>query len=453
MVGEHKKTNERTPTGSYGEVFHVAWPIVLSMLSYTFMGLADTVIVSRLGMVAVAAVGLATTAYFTVTSFGWGLLDAVKVVVSQSWGAGDTARTKQAARQGLAIAFGCALALMALYPMSSIVLGWMGGTGSVLSMGTDYLEIRFFGVIPAFISVAAFGYFQGLGLTKIPMVITIVANVLNVILDIILVFGFGPIPAFGVKGAAIATVIAFGVQGLLAVAVLWRHTGGLRPLERKGCGEIFRHGIPMGLRFALEIGSWGVFTALVARAGEAHLAAHVIAIRIISVSFLPGHGIGQAACILTGQAVGARRPDIAQQVVKKANNIAISTMGLCGVLFLLCGAWLVGLFKPETSVLNLGANLLLIAAAFQVFDAIAMVTMGALNGSGDTKYVMIVGVLTSWLTLVPLGLLFCNGLGWGAPGAWVALLLHIVLVAGIVRKRWLRDAPARVVAKLSRATG
>jgi MATE family multidrug resistance protein len=197
----------------------------------------------------------------------------------------------------------------------------------------------------------------------------------------------------------------------------------------------------MGFRNLLEIGSWSVFTGIVARTGEAHLAAHVIAIRIISVSFLPGHGISEAACVLTGQAVGAGNGEAARRVAKTATNVCLVAMGACAVVFLFFGSELVGLFRNDPRVLETGARLLLIAAGFQLFDAVAMVKIGALNGAGDTRYVMFANVALAWLVLLPVGWGFCRAAGWGAPGAWVGITAEVAVLALVLSLRWRGSRP------------
>jgi len=448
MVGNNKDRS-RAPEGSYGEITRVAWPIVVSMLSYTAMSLADTVFVAQIGTTEVAAVGLATTATFTLTCFAAGLLNAVKVVASQAWGAGNGDRSREVGYQGLGVAVLLGIIVLGLAPLAAIILSLMGAEGAVHTMGVDYFRIRIFGAIPIFASLAAFGYFQGLGDTKTPMRVQVGANIINIVLDYLLIFGVGPFPEMGTSGAAVATVIAFGVQGLVGTALFLRATWHGPKLRLEGTRELLRLGLPIGVRYLLDVLSWAVFTAFVARQGEAHLAAHIIAIRIVSVSFLPGHGIGEAACVLTGQAVGAGDMAAAHRVARRSTVIGLWVMGLCGLGFLLFGATIVGLFNPAADVLEVGASLLVIAAAFQLFDAVAMIKTGALNGAGDTTYVMLVSVITSWTILVPLGWALCVATGQGAPGAWLAITAQVVVMAGLYWRRWdARWRTSRPVAKL-----
>jgi len=407
------------------------------MLSYTLMGLADTLMVARLGTSAVAGVGIASTGYFAIVCFGMGLLNGVRVVVAQATGAQVPARARAAAHLGLMIAVVLGLVVLAMLPLVGPIMHLMGGGGVVAAIGSSYLSVRLFDVIPAFISIACFGWFEGKGETRVPMVVRIGANVVNVALDYVFIFGLGPIPAMGPVGAAYATVIALSLQGSIALALLWSRTNtGERRFSLDGLGELVRIGGPMGVQWALEVQSWAIFAALVARMGEAHLAAHTIVVRICSVSFLPGHAIGDATSILTGQAAGAGDRQAAHRAANSAMYVAVAIMGVMGVVFYLVPELLFGMFRAEPDVVAVGIDLMLWAAAFQLFDAVLMTRTGALNGVGDTRYVMVASVGMAWFQLLPVAWCLCNGLGYGAPGAWAALTLEILLLSAVMSARW-----------------
>ncbi|MCA9563072.1 MAG: MATE family efflux transporter [Myxococcales bacterium] len=440
------------PMGTYAELIRVAWPIVVANLSYTAMALTDTVVVAQLGTKEVAAVGLAGTITWALVVFGVGLISAVKVVVSQAHGSGEDARTISGTYQGVAAALlvGLPLTALALSPVLGGFVHLMQVKGELYEIAEAYATTRSLGFIPTLVSFAAFGYFQGIGNTKVPMRITLFANGLNIVLDLVLVRGFGPIPAYGVNGVAIATVIALFVQCSAALWVLGRATWSKRVFTLRGTGELFRLGAPMGMRYCLEVLSWTVFTSFVSAQGEAHLAAHVITIRIVSVSFLPGNGISDATCVLTGQAIGARDEELAATIARKAMYCALAIMGAFGIMFFFGGGYLVGLFDSSDEVVMIGGPLMIIAAAFQIFDAVAMVKVGALNGAGDTLYVSVVSTVLAWAVLVPAGYFLCVRTEWGAPGAWLAVTVQIVVTAYLFINRWGSRRPVkRAVARVA----
>ena len=429
--------------GDAADVLRVAWPLVVSMLSYTFMSLADTLMVAQLGTTEVAAVGIGATAYFTVVCFGMGLLGGVKVITAQAHGAGDEARGRAVAWQGALVGVSLGLVMLGLIPLSGPIMDVMAGGGRTGALGGEYFGARLWGVVAHLLSVACFGWFEGRGQTALPMVVRVMANVLNVCLDAVLIFGLGPFPEMGVKGAAVATVFALVAQAIVAFALLWHRTPSER-VSLDGMSELFRIGGPMGVQWALEVQSWALFSSLVARVGDAHLAAHTIVVRICSVSFLPGHAIGEAASILTGQAVGAGDAAAARRATRTATYVAVGLMGAFGLVFLGFGEHLLSVFKPDPEVLDIGVKLMAIAAVFQVFDGLLMTRTGALNGVGDTRFVMAYSVAMAWLQMVPMAWFLCNTLEWGVHGAWLSLTAEIMVLSAIMWRRWSHGIVERV---------
>ena len=168
---------------------------------------------------------------------------------------------------------------------------------------------------------------------------------------------------------------------------------------------------------------------MLARVGEADLAAHVLVIRVVLVSFLPGLAIAEASGVLVGQAIGAGRIDEARDAWRAGLGLAVAVMATGGVAFLLFPTALLAVFDAEPAVVAIGRELLVVAAAFQVFDAIATVALMALNGAGDTRFTMVTNVAAAWLVKVPVGTALALGLGLGATGAWLGLTAEIVVLS------------------------
>lgn len=434
MHGNHR--TERYASGSVREVAHVAWPIVVSMLSYTAMGVVDTLFVGRLGKTELAAVGIATTAFFLVNALFLGTLRSVKVVSAQSTGADRDDRAVRAGWIGAVLAVPFGLAVLGLGFLGGPIFAALGGSPAVQVLAGEYFAIRAAGAGLWYGNMALCNYFQGTGDTRTPMAVNLVANGVNVAVDPLLIFGLGPVPALGVEGAALATIVA-QCSGLVVVASLFVRSVGAEPeWSSDVAGEVLRLGAPMGVQGALGVGGFTAFTAMLARMGEAPLAAHQVAIKIVSVSFLPGNGLSQAASILVGQYVGAGEPSSARRSFRSAVGLGVAVMGACGVLFFAFPETLIRAFNDHPDVVEIGANLLWVGAVFQVFDAVAMITTGALNGAGDTRYTMWVNVSCTWLVLVPGAYLFGYVLSYGAVGAWMGLTAEILAIAILVLARF-----------------
>ncbi len=431
--------------GGLDELIETSWPIVVGMLSYTAMGVADTWLVSQLGTREVAAVGIAATAYFTANSFAIGLLSAVKVLVSQAFGAGKTQRMRRAGWLGVAAVLPLGLGSLLLGQCGGQLFALLGGSAEVQALAQEYFGIRVWGSGCWFLVLAVSSFLQARGEVKLPMKLTLLANFTNVPLSAALVFGWGPFPELGVRGAALGSALSWLLASLPAGWLFLRRAG---PWPRKvgaQLGRFLRVGLPIGVRRVIEVTGFLAFTAMIARLGDEQLAAHQVTLRIISLSFLPGHGIGEAACVLIGKYVGAKDIPAARRAFGCAVGLAVTVMGSAGVLFLVVPEGLLGMFLQDVGVLAIGRQLMGVAALFQVFDAVALSASGALNGGGDTRFTMVVGIAGSWLVCVPGAYLFGIALSMGAVGAWLGLTADVttqavVLLARFRSGRWHGDA-------------
>ena len=432
------------------QVLHLAWPFMVSMLSQTAMTLADTLFVARLGTAPLAGIGLGSVASYVLLAAGFGLTGGVRVLVAQATGGQRTEQVRVLAWQALWITLALGLLGLLLVPLSAWVVALFGASGEVAAHATDYLWIRVAGSGPAVAMLALAAWFQGRGDTRTPMVANVLANLLNIALDPPFIFGSGPLPALGVAGAAVTTVVAQCVGTAILAAAAWpvlRRTSARPRLDL--LRRMMQVGAPMALRGVLSVAGFAVFVALLARAGDAHLGAHVVVMRIVSVSFLPGHAIGEASGVLAGQALGAGRADLARQAFWAGTRLASLVMGAMALLFVALPRPLLAIFDPSPEVADIAVRLMLIGAAFQLFDAVAMVAQGVLNGVGDTRFTLLAGVGTMWLVNLPLGWLLGLHLGMGATGAWLALTAEIIVFAAVTLLRirgsgWLDQGMARV---------
>lgn len=453
-------------------VFGLSWPIMVSMLAYTAMSVIDTAFVARLGTAPVAGIGLAIPIVFLFQCFGIGLLIGAKVAIAQRTGAGDEERARRIAWQGLYLAVFMGILVSTLAGLGAGFFELLGASHRVADEAAAFFSIRTLAAPIVFANFAAVAWFQGRGDMRTPMVASVSGNVVNIVLDPVLIFGLGPLEPLGVAGAALSTLVGLG----LATAWLWwRLLPAIRDTPREPAPallrEIWHLGLPIGVRQTLGVGSFAVFTALLARVGAVDLAAHVVAFRVVSVSFLPGHAVSEAAGVLVGQAVGARRPDLARAAWRTAVKLGVGIMGAWAVVFLAVPGLLVSPFGVGPEVAELAVLLLGVAALFQVADAVAMVGLGALNGAGDTRFGMVACVGAAWGVNVPLALLATSVFDGGAVGAWLALTAEVTVLAVLAWRRlqgsaWLehglvddgprgkgaREAPAEAAAGDTAAT-
>lgn len=429
-------------------VMHIAWPIMLSMLSFTAMNFVNALWVGPLGKAHLAAAGIGGVLLYAIHGFGYGVLTGLKISVAQAHGAGDDFYARRLLWHGLRLALWMGLLEILFIPLGGPLLRLLGASDAVAPLAEEYFAMRVIGGVPAFIMTALTQYLQGRGRTVAPMVAMIVANIFNVVLDPMFIYGFGPIPAMGIGGAGLAASISFGFGALY---LLWvarpELTGTPRTFERSLLGRIWQLGFPLGGRATLEVGSYLTFTGILASMGDEHLAAHVIVIRTISMSFLPGYAISEAVSVLVGQAVGAGRLELVKDIQRAGKKIAVSFMCACGVVFVLLPGPLTAIHGATPDVVAIAIDLFMISAVFQIFDAFVMTDLGVLNGAGDTRFVLFATVSVAWVAKLPLGWYLATEVGLGAAGAWWGIVSEVFVLWAVIAWRirsggWRRAADA-----------
>lgn len=433
---ESDRSEDAYAQGSLRHVMTIAWPIVIGMLSMTAMSVTDTLLVGWLGKAELAAVGLASICFYLINALFFGTLSGVKVVVAQATGAQDSDATLRAAWAGVVLSVPFGLIVLAASCFGPQIFAAMGAAPATQQLAASYLVVRVLGALPWYVFAAFKSYAEGTGDTRTPMKVNLLANGANILLDLVMIFGFGPIPAMGMVGAAWATVLSC-VLGMVAMSAWFIHVHGFKPKTHlKDVAQVLRLGGPMGLRWALDTLGFTLFTSMLARYGEDVLAAHHIAIQIMSVSFLPGYGLSEAVCVLVGQQVGAKRLDLVSKTLRSGLTLGVMVMGVMGVVFFTVPELLIGLFQEDAQVIAVGISLLQIAALFQIFDAVAMIVAGALNGASDTRYTMLVSLVTTWGVMLPLSYTLGFSLGWGAQGVWYGLTAQVIVYAVAVLWRF-----------------
>ena len=414
------------------QIWTLAWPMTISMLSFTAMSVADTLFVGWLGTTELASIGIASIAAFATSAFGMGLLAGIKIVTAHRVGAQQQEHANRLLWQGIwmAIAMGCVGVLLS--PWVPQVFGYLNPSPAIQELGGSYLQIRMLGLPIGFAVIAFTQWLQGLGDMRTPMVANVSANALNIALDPLFIFGGFGFEGLGIAGAAWATLIAW-FASILGLIIWSFRTLRATPwhLDVRALQEVTRLGLPLAVQRILGVLGFLLFSIVLGWCGEAHLAAHALVLRIVSVSFLPGYAIGEAASVLVGQSLGAKKPERATEAWWMGTRLAIAVMTGCALLFITAPELWLTPFKPSPEVRLLGIQLLLIAGVFQIFDAVAMVGLSCLAGAGDTRFSMFTTITCMWLFNLPLALLLSWVMGWGAPGAWCAMTAEIFAIAVI----------------------
>lgn len=437
---------------SYRRIARITTPVLLGQLSYTLMGVIDTAMVGRLGVAALAGVGIGNILVWWLLSLFWGMLAGVNTLVAQAVGAENRSAAGVALWQGIYLAVLCTACILALWPLVPFLFDLAGGSPEVSSIAVEYMQIRLLGGAGLMLLMVADNFYRGLGRTDIPMWCGFLKLFVNCGLNYVFIFGKLGVPALGTVGAALGTIIANTLVGGLMLAILFLRAEFRRDyslVERwhfdpAAFQGLVRLSLPIGVQTFMEMGGISVFTAVVGRLGEAQLAATNAVIQAWSLAFMMGFSLSVGATTLVGQCVGAERHGEARIVVRRVLRVGYALMTVLGAVYMSVPERLMAVFVKGGQLVELlpyARPLFTIVTICLLLDLTFMVLWGALRGAGDTTYSMLVNIGSSWLLFVPATIFAAPR--WGLIGAWSCLILHLGVMALLLEIRfrgraWLR---------------
>src|SRR6266498_1995309 len=426
-------------------VLGLAGPVIGENFLETLLGIVDTMLVAGLGAVAIAGVGSALQVMFFLISALSALAIGSAVLVAQAVGAGDTARAGRLGRQSLLWSVLFSIPLTALgFLLSGPIINLFGLEPQVAAIGAQYLQVTMGTVVVLVALFIGGGVLRGAGDARTPLRVTALANLLNVGLAYALIYGHFGLPALGPIGSAWATFIARSFALLLLLSALWRGRNGVSISGRGGwrpdfsvARQVLTIGIPAALEQVLATLGFLVLALVVARLGTEVLAAQRITFNALSLSFLPGIGFGIAATALVGQSVGARRIGEGQAAARVATTWAVMWMSAIAVLLIIFAPQIFQLFTSDAAVIAAGVPGLRVLALTQPFWAVLFVQAGALRGTGNTHFPLMVTGTSIWAA-VALALALLETVGGGLVSVWAAFLALAPVMAFLMWRRFRR---------------
>ena len=432
-------------------IARLAIPAAAENVLHMMVFIVDIIMVGRLGTEAIASVGLAGALNFVLTIVFSSLSAGTLSLVARHTGARERSMAERVAAQSLLLSIIVGVTVApALFHYSDGIFHLMGAEPEVLRLSTLYFTIVIYFLPCRLIILTSSASLRGAGDTRTPMLITLVMNLTNVFFNWLLIFGIWIFPRMGVAGAAWGTVIAYMVGATLSLAILFRGkalvTLHLRDMMGFDTGVIKRVlwiSLPATLDALLMQMGYLVFIKIVTMLGTASLAAHQIAVRIESISFMPGYALGMSTATLVGQSLGAKKEDLARLSMKRNCLFALLLMCTFGVIFLIMPRQLGMVFGPEEEVLRLSSLCVMISAIEQPALAIYMVYAGGLRGAGDTMSPMLITIVGTLFFHLPMAYIFGIVMGWGLAGIWFGAALDWIGRAIAVyilfrRGRWRR---------------
>ncbi|MBN2491331.1 MAG: MATE family efflux transporter [Planctomycetes bacterium] len=427
------------PQSPAREVFRIALPAALGLLSYAVMHAVDYALLGHYHTVDQAGVGITAMAVWALMCPVLGTMSALATFSAQYTGAGRYFRAGRHLRSALLVAMILSIPYLFLSLAAPAIVDLFRTDPAVASAGSAYLRIRLLGVPLVAMSMGVAAFLRGTGDAVTPLKISLAANVLNLGLDWVLIFGRLGLPALGVRGAALATVAAQAFEAACCLYLLLSN-GGLRRDFRFGLRgrihwvevrRLVRVGGPVGAYWAVEAGAWAVFMVLLGRRfpDQAVVAANGAAFQVWHLSFLPVVGLLIAAQALVGRYVGARDPTTARRRGFLCMRMGVVFMTVMGVLILAFRDPILGLFTRDPAVIELGGAMLFWVALAQPFDAMGMTAIGALRGAGDTVFAFWAMAVVAWLVFLPATWLITCVWNGAAPAAWIGGLIYVVFLA------------------------
>jgi multidrug resistance protein, MATE family len=434
--------------GEVRPMLRLAIPIVLAELGWMTMGVIDTVMVGHQAQsaVAIGAVSLSSILYYVVAIFGTGLMLGLDTLVSQSYGAGDIEDTHKSLVNGVYLSLGLAPILMALIWLWEPVLRMLNLDPAITAQAIPYLRALNWGTLPLLLYFAFRRYLQGVNLAKPVMFSLVSANVVNFVGNWVLIYGHLGFRAMGTVGSGWSTCIArlymATVLMIYAVYSVSRHRDVLRRVPRwphfSRVWELLDLGFPAASQIGVEIGVFAVATTLIGKLGALALASHQIAMNAVSFTYMVPLGIGSAAAVRVGHALGRRDAHGASRAGWTAMTLGGSFMSCMAVVLWLGPRYIVRIYTPDPSVIRTASPLLLIGAFFQLFDGLQAVATGALRGAGDTRTPLLCHLVYYWAVGLPLGAYLCFRSGWGAAGLWTGLCVALISIGSTLLYAWRR---------------
>ncbi|WP_342333367.1 MATE family efflux transporter [Pedobacter sp. FW305-3-2-15-E-R2A2] len=420
----------------YSDNLRLAMPIVVSQLGHTLVHLADSVIVGHFaGTIQLAAVSLVNSLFMLILVIGMGISYGLTPLMAQENGRKNYEECGKLLSNSLIINFMTSLLLYGLVHLGTLlVIDHIGQSPEVVAYAKPYLGYLAISIIPLMIFQTFKQFAEGLGFTKQAMFVSIWGNLLNIVLGIIFVKGMFGIAPMGVKGVGLSTLIDRCLMAIVMSIYVMRSpyfkayikSFKLTFFDKVRALKIVKIGAPVALQYSFEISAFSGAAILIGTIGAVEQAAHQVAINLASVTYMMASGIASAATIKTGNNFGKKNFNDLRQSAIASYHVIILFMSVTAILFIVANNLLPYIYTEDRAVINIAAQLLIIAGFFQLFDGTQVVGLGILRGIGDVNVPTFITFLAYWVIGIPLGYLLGIKLDLGVNGIWYGLTFGLL---------------------------
>ncbi len=434
------------------ESFLLAYPVMLSQLGQVSVGVADSIMVGRVGKESLAGASLGNSIFVLFMTFGIGISYGITPLIAQADGEGKRGKISGLLKNGLFINTLTGIALLCLLIPVTYLTGYLNEPENVVILTRPYLLVISVSILPFMIFQAFRQFAEGLTLTRQSMTVTIIGNLLNIGLNYLLIYGKLGLPALGLLGAGIATLssrcfMALAMGGYVIVAERFKVYRSLYPkqtVNRRTIRRVLNIGLPSGMQFIFEVGAFSVAAIMMGWLGTVSLAAHQIALNLASLTYMLATGIAAATTIRVANQSGRKNYKMVRKVGYIGFIMSGTFMGVNALLMIAGRHFLPSLYIRDPGVIQLASVLIGIAALFQLSDGIQVVGLGALRGISDVKIPTFITLVAYWILALPVGYISGIMLGMGPRGIWWGLWTGLTTAAILLFLRFNRISRIRI---------
>ena len=424
--------------------FHLAWPVMLGQLGHVMVGLADSIMIGQLGTIPLAASAFANSIFVIPMVFGMGMAFGMTTPIANADGEGRADKAGSYLRHGLAVNLITASIIFLILLVFRQLTHLLGQEEDVVALSNPYLLIITSSIFPFMLFLTFKQFAEGLSDTRFAMVASLVANLINVFLNYLLIYGSWGFPELGLNGAGIATLISRTLMALMMYLYVFKgrkfkpyrqyytHAKWAREQFRK----ITRVGIPSGLQYIFEVSAFAAAAIIAGQISAEALAAHQIAISLAALSYMMATGLGAAGAVRVGNQLGKRDYHTMRQAARTCFGMTLAFMAACGLIFFFGREAFPYFYTNDPFVAGIASQLLIIAVLFQLSDGTQVVALGVLRGMSETKIPTYISFISYWI----LGLLPAYVLGitlnMGPLGIWYGLALGLTAAAVLLYWRF-----------------
>lgn len=430
----------------YADNLRLAMPIVVSQLGHTLVHLADSVIVGHFaGTIQLAAVSLVNSLFMLILVLGLGISYGLTPLIAQENGRKNYDECGKLLSNSLIINILTSIVLYIFVHFGTLlVIDHIGQSPEVVAYAKPYLGYLALSILPLMIFQTFKQFAEGLGFTKQAMFVSIWGNLLNIILGIIFVKGMFGIAPMGVKGVGLSTLIDRTLMAIaMSVYVLrskyfkeYVRSFRIGLIDKVRSLKIAKIGTPVALQYSFEISAFSGAAILIGIIGAVEQAAHQVAINLASVTYMMASGIASAATIKTGNNFGKKHFSDLRKSAIASYHVILMFMTVTALMFIFASNYLPYIYTEDNAVINIAAQLLIIAGFFQLFDGTQVVGLGVLRGIGDVNVPTLITFIAYWVIGIPLGYLLGIKLGLGVNGIWYGLTFGLLTASTLLYFRF-----------------